>query len=193
MVGMGKRKMLAADERLAEQIVKIAEERGQTLFSLVNEVLEQAMRVHDMGLTLRQVVDEWSKIEAVRSAGLMFCVKSLWFDVIERVFSLEKNSMVEKWRETGSWYGKYFITKETDDPFRGFMDFVRNLMWGATEFVIDLDDCEGRVRCMSADFPASYTELLSAFLEGAIGALGYECVEKDFSKGILQITFKKIK
>ncbi|MDI6904716.1 MAG: hypothetical protein QMD13_04405 [Candidatus Bathyarchaeia archaeon] len=41
---MVKRKMLAADEGLAEQMVRIAEDRGQTLFGLVNEVLEQAVR-----------------------------------------------------------------------------------------------------------------------------------------------------
>ena len=49
---MVKRKMLAVREDIAEQIVSIAKGRGLTLFGLVNEVLEQAVRAHKMGLTI---------------------------------------------------------------------------------------------------------------------------------------------
>ena len=187
---MVKRKMLAAEEKLAEQMVNVAEERGQTLYSLVNEVLEQAVRAHKMGLTLRRVVEERGVVEAVREAGFMLTVKTLWFDVIGRAFKVRaKRSMLKKWRETGRWYGKFFVAKKSEDPVKGFRDAVCNLMWGASEFDVEVNNGGGEVRCISADFPLSYTELFSAFLEGALEAFGYRCTEKDVSKGVIRISF----
>ncbi|MDI6691019.1 MAG: hypothetical protein QME50_04010 [Candidatus Bathyarchaeota archaeon] len=188
---MVKRKMLAADEGLAEQVVKIAEERGQTLFSLVNEVLEQTVRAHDMGLPLKQIVDERGLVEAAREAGFVLVVKTLWFDVLDRAFKQGvKRSMLEKWRETGRWYGKFFAAKKPQNPVEGFRDAVCNLVWGASEFDIEVNDGEGEVCCISAEFPLSYTELFSAFLGGALEALGYRCTEKDVSKGVIRLRFK---
>ena len=188
---MVKRKMLAADEGLAEEMVRIAEERGQTLFSLVNEVLEQAVRAHDMGLTLRRVVDERGVVGAVREAGFVLAVKTLWFDVLDRAFKPgAKRSMLKKWRETGRWYGKFFVAKKSENPVEGFRDAVCNLMWGASEFDIEVNNGEGEVRCISADFPLSYTKLFSAFLGGALDALGCRCTKKDVSKGVIRLRFK---
>lgn len=162
---MGKRKMLAADEKLAEQMVKIAKKKGQTLYSLVNEVLEQAVRAHNLGLSLKRIVDERSIIEAAKGAGLIFTIKPLWFDAIERAFnSGNKRSMLEKWRETGKWYGKYFIAKEPENPVKGLGDVFRNMMLGASDFVMEVNNEEGEIRCINADFPASYTQLLGEFL-----------------------------
>ncbi|MHA1631789.1 MAG: hypothetical protein ACTSXC_03125 [Candidatus Freyarchaeota archaeon] len=191
---MVKRKMLAADERLAKQMVKMAEEKGQTLYSLVNEVLEQAVKAHDMGLTLKRIVDERGVVEAVKDAGFILTVKTLWLDMVERAFNAgNKRSMLEKWRETGRWYGKYFMVKKPENPVEGFKDTVRNLMWGASEFSLEVDGDGGEVRCISRDFTLSYTELFSAFLEGALEALGYERVEGDVSKGVIRMKFRRVK
>jgi hypothetical protein len=74
----------------------------------------------------------------------------------------------------------------------GFKDFICNLMWSASEFSMEVNNGWGEVRCISADFPLSYAELLSAFIEGALEALGYERTERDVSKGLIRIRFKKL-
>jgi len=84
---MVKRKMLAADERLAEQMVKIAEEKGQTLYSLVNEALEQIVKAHNMGLTLKRVVQERGTVETAKEAGFRLTIITLWLDAVETAFN----------------------------------------------------------------------------------------------------------
>ena len=188
---MVKRKMLAADEELAKQVTEIAKGNGQTLFSFVNEILEQSVQAHKMGLSLKRILDERDMVEAVRKAGFVYTVKTLWLDAIERAFATgNKRSMLEKWCETGWWYGKFFMAKKSENPIEGFRDAVCNLMWGASEFDIEVNNGEGEARCISADFPLSYTELFSAFLGGALEALGYRCTEKDVSKGVIRLRFK---
>lgn len=191
VVWMVKRKMLAVDERLAEQLAKVARDRGQTLYSLVNEILEQALKVYEMGLgSLKQLVNERCVLEAARGAGFVLTVKTLWFDALERAFNAgDQHSILERWRETGEWYGKYFLMKE-ENPVVGLRDLMCNLMWGTSEFAMEVDEKGGEIRCLDASFPSSYTELLSAFLEGAMEALGYECADKDVSKGAMRVKIR---
>jgi len=99
--------------------------------------------------------------------------------------------MLEKWRETGRWYGKYFTVKNPEKPVEALEQTVRNLMWGTSEFHVKLNDGKGEARCISGEFTESYTRLLSAFLEGALEALGYVCTKKNVSKGIIRIKIKK--
>ncbi|MGQ9691624.1 MAG: hypothetical protein ACUVQY_10300 [Thermoproteota archaeon] len=189
---MVKRKMLAVDEVLAKRVLEVARERGQTLFGFVNDVLEQAVRAHSLGFTIKQVLDERELMVAARDSGFVHAVKTLLFDAVERAYaSGDKRSLLEKWRETGRWYGKYFMAKSSENAMAGFRDFVCSLMWGASEFNIRVNEDYGEIRCVSADFPASYTELLSVFLEGALETLNYRCVEKDVFKGLIRIVFKK--
>lgn len=188
---MVKRKMLAADERLAEQMVKIAEEKGQTLYSLVNEALEQAVNAYNMGLTLKRIVQERGTAETAKEADFTLTVKTLWLDAVETAFNAGKRSMLEKWRETGRWYGKYFTVKNPEKPVEALEETVRNLMWGSSEFHVKLNDGKGEISCISGDFTHAYTKLLSSFLEGALEALGYKRTKKNVSKGIIRIRFKK--
>lgn len=188
---MVKRKILAADEKLAMQMVKIAEEKGQTLYSLVNEALEQTVNAHNMGLTLKRIVQERGTVETAKEAGFVLTIKTLWFDIVETAFNADKRSMLEKWCETGRWYGKYFAVKNPEKPVEALEQAVRNLMWGSSEFHVKLNDGKGEACCISGEFTESYTRLLSAFLKGALEALGYVCTKKNVSKGIIRIMFKK--
>ncbi len=189
---MVKRKILVADEELARKLAQIAEEKGQTLFGLLNDILEQAVRAHNMGLALKFILDEYDRLRALKEAGFVHVVKGLWLDVVDKAYSLgDKRSLLEKWRETGHWYGRYFIVKCPENAIGGFRDFICSLMWGASEFVMEVDNGEVQVRCISTDFPESYTKLLSAFFEGAFEVLGYRCMEEDVSKGLLRMLFKK--
>jgi len=125
VVWMVKRKMLAVDERLAEQLAKVARDRGQTLYSLVNEILEQALKVYEMGLSsLKQLVNERCVVEAARGAGFVLTVKPLWVDALERAFNAgEQRSLLERWRETGGWSGKYFLVKAEHPVVGRWEDF----------------------------------------------------------------------
>lgn len=186
---MVKRKMLAVAEDLANEIVRIAERKGLTLYKFVNDVLRQVVMANDMGLTLKQVVDERRVIEAAKEAGFTLAVERLWYDAVDTAFKHRRGSTTKKWREAGKWYGKYCSSRGAEEPLKAFKRTVSDLMWGASEFDIEEKDDKVEVRCISSRFPLSYTELFTAFLEGAFEALGYKRTEREVSKGVIRLTF----
>jgi len=186
-----KRKLIAAREDLVEKIDKMAKRRRLSLYGLVNELLEQAVRVDAMGLTLKEIVDQHGVLEAARKAGFTITIESLLYDVVERAFKSGRR-VAKKWYETGQWYGKYYSARQPEDPLDAFKKAVAALTWNVSEFDI-ADEGGGKVtvRCVSPRFPLSYTELLSTFLEGTLDGLGYECIAKDVFMGVIKLTFKR--
>lgn len=185
-----KRKMLAAREDLARKMVEIAGPR-RSLYDFVNEVLRQVVRANDMGLTLKDVVDECGALETARKAGFTLVAKRLWRDIVDWAFAKGKRWMIRKWYDTGEWYAKFYSAKEPEDPLKAFERNLRTLMWDVSEFNVTKNDSDIIVRCLCAKFSPAYTELFSAFLEGTFNALGYECVEKGMSKGIIRLIFRR--
>lgn len=188
---MVKRKMLAVAEDLAKEIVRIAERRGLTLYKFVNDVLRQVVTANEMGLTLKQVVDERRVIETAKEAGFTLAVEKLWYDAVDAAFKHRRGSTTKKWREAGEWYGKYCSSVGAEEPLEAFERIVSTLTRGVSEFDIEEKDGEVEVRCISSKFPLSYTELFTAFLEGAFEALGYDRMEGEVSKGVIRLTFGK--
>lgn len=186
-----KRKMLAVREDLARKIVEIAGRPKRSLYDFVNEVLRQAVRADDMGLTLKDVVDEYGALETARKAGFTLVAKRLWRDIVDRAFAKDRLWMIRKWHDTGEWYAKFYLAKEPEDPLKAFESNFKTLMWEVSEFNITKNDSDVTLRCICAKFSPAYTELFTAFLEGTLNALGYECVEKETSKGIIRLIFRR--
>lgn len=190
-----KRKMLAAREDLVNKVLEIAGRRNVKLYGMINDLLELVIRAESMGLSLEEVVDQYGTIKAAKSAGFVPVVESLWYDVIKRLFRRSKKWMIKRWYESGQWYGKYYSVRNPQDPLMAFKNDMGSLTWNVSEFSIVEDEGKDRVivRCVSPRFPLSYVNLFSAFLEGALNAFGYECTKSGVSKGIIRLSFTKVK
>lgn len=186
-----KRKMLAVEEDVAKEIVRISELKGLTLYKFVNDILRQVIMANDMGLTLKQVVDERRVIEKAKEEGFTLVVKRLWYDAVDTAFKRSRGLTTKKWREAGKWYGKYCSSKGAEEPLKALKRVICDLMWGASDFDIEEKGNKAEVRCINSEFPLSYTELFTAFLEGAFEALGYKSKEREVSKGVIRLTLRR--
>ena len=182
-----KRKMMAAREDLADKISEIALRRG-TLYDYLNETLEEAIRADSMDLSLKEAIDERGIVKVARDSGFTFVPERLWFDICEKAYErLGLRRMKSLWYQTGQWYGRYYGDL---DKFKDAMD---KLMWGLSGFEVASKDGNLFVRCISPKFSESYSVLFSRFLEGALNALGYDFVDGDILKGVLNLRFKESK
>jgi hypothetical protein len=182
---MMKRKMLAARLDLADRISTIAARKG-TLFDYVNDVLEQAIRAEDLGLTLSDVLEDRWMIKAARDAGFAVVPEKIVYDTTESAYKrVGKEKMTGLWYETGQWYGRYY------EDLRKFETAVNRYFWDISEFKISQEGKDVVLTCLSSKFSAKYTELFSKFLEGALNALGYSLDQGDVSKGIINLKFVK--
>lgn len=182
---MVKRKLLAARVDLADKVSEIASRKG-TLYDYVNEVLEQAIRAEELGVTLKKVLDDRWLIKSARDAGFILVPEKIIYDLTEDACrSVGKERLLALWYETGEWYGKYY------DDLERFVDAVKKYFWDVLELSVSGDEDSVRLTCLSSRFSDVYTELFGKFLEGALNVLGYSLEEAEVSKGIIRMRFVK--
>jgi len=185
--GKVRRKMLAAREDLVEQISNIANRRGFTLFNMINDLLELAIKVEGMGLSLRDVVDECGLVKAAKDMGFVLGLENLWYEMVELAYSKAKSKALKSWFEAGVWLAKRYATSDVADPVEAFKRDLETFTWNAPEFTIEKVENKLSIRIISPRFPESYTILLTSFLEGALESFNYEIAEKEVSKGNIRL------
>jgi len=180
-----KRKMLAARLDLADKILDIAAHRG-TLYDYVNDILEQAIRAEDLGLSLKDILDNMWMIKTARDAGFIVVPEKIVYDLTEISSKrVGKEKMAAIWYETGQWYGHYY-----GDP-KKLETAVKTYFWDVSEVKISEEGTNVAVTCLSSKFSVTYTVMFSKFLEGALNALGYSLSQNEVSKGIINLKFVK--
>jgi hypothetical protein len=185
-----RRKMLAADERIANRIVDMAKRRESTVYQTVNDILEQALRVEEMDLSLDEVVSERGMIEKARKMGLTFTMENLLYDVVELAYDNSKDKLSDMWREVGSWYGKFFSNK-ANDGLGYFEEAMTLLTLGNPVFNIEREKKDiVTVSCVGEGFTHGFTSVLSLFIEGVFETFGMKLDDKENSKGIIRLRFK---
>ena len=185
------RKMLAADEKLANKIVEMAKRRESTVYKTVNDILEQALRADQMGLSLSEVVDERETLEKAKKMGFTFAIEELLYEVVGIAYNRNKKGLQNLWLDTGRWYGKYFSNK-SNDGLDAFAEAMSLLTLGNSVF--NMEKRRGgdiRVSCVGERFTPGFTEVYSTFMEGVFETLGMKLVEKENSEGIIRLRFRK--
>lgn len=187
-----RRKMLAADERIAKKIVEIAQRRGSTVFQTVNDILDQAVKADAMGVLLSEVIDDREVLERAKKKGFTFTVEKLLYEMVDLAFDHVKDPISEMWFETGLWYGEYFASRNSE-PLREFREAMKLLNLGTSEFSVETGKSgDVSVTCVGEAFTSGYTEALSFLIEGIFKGLKFNLKEKENLKGIIRLKFSKL-
>lgn len=187
------KKLIAVPGDLLEKIYAVSAKEGKTPFLYISEIFEQALRAHDMGRSLRQVIDAYIMIETVKNAGSTIISSESLHIIIQKIYGDNSNELKRRWFETGEWYGKYILAKfgELKNP-EELKNLLEAYLWDMNE--IHLVKMEGKtlLKCISPHQPIEITELSASFLEGVMSALGHKCVRRDIVKGVILMEFKAI-
>ncbi len=187
---MSKRKMLAAEEDLANKVAELAEKRGLTVYQTVNDILEQAIRAEEQGLNLKEVVDRRGDMERAREMGLTFTVEHLYYQVVDAAFVKDKEKIRDLWRDMGFWYGKYFKNR-SKEPVKDLIAALAFLTHGSQFNAENGKRDELTVSCINERYTKGYTEVFATFIEAAFQVLGYKTLENEASRGIIKIRLAK--
>jgi len=150
-----RRKMLAADEDIANQVVEIAKRRGSTVYSTVNEILGQAIRADGMGLNLNYVIENREKMEKAKGMGFTFTIEKLLYEVVGLAHDKAGEELGEIWLETGRWYGRYFADKG-GDPIESFREAMELLSLGTLSPASGSSTPTGSPRCTGSSSGGSW-------------------------------------
>jgi hypothetical protein len=181
-----RRKMLAAQEDIANLIADLAKRKDMTVYQTVNDILEQALRVEGMGLTLRQVVDERWMLERAREIGFTFTAEQLLYKVVDEAYEEDKEKYTEIWREMGHWYGKYFQAKQ-ENPMEAFREAMELFCLGNADYSLEQNSRDLTLSFIGEKLTPGYTELFSLMIEEILLVLGYKLKDKELRKGMVKL------
>ena len=185
-----RRKMLAAQEDIANEIVGLANRKDMTVYQTVNDILEQALRVDKMGFTLEEVVEERWMLERAREIGFTFTIEHLLYLTVDSAYGENPKKFSDIWREMGHWYGKYFQSKH-EDPMEAFRAALDLFTIGTAEYSLDAKSRIISLSFIGEKLTPGYTDLFSEFIEELLSVLGYKLKDKELLKGILKMEFRR--
>ena len=186
MSGQSRRKMLAAQEDIANRIVELAKRKDMTVYQTVNDILEQALRVEELGMSLSQVVDERWMLEKAQETGFTFTIEQLFYRIVDEIYEENSEKSVKTWKEMGHWYGKYYQAKD-DEPIEAFKEALELFTLGSSEYTLEVASRELSFSLLGEKLSVGYLELFSVFVEELFSVLGFKVKEKEIRRGIIKM------
>jgi hypothetical protein len=178
--------MLAAQEDIANRIVELAKRKDMTVYQTVNDILEQALRVEEFGMSLRQVIDERWMLERAQETGFTFTVEQLLYRIVDEAYESDKENYTEIWREMGHWYGKYYKAKH-DEPLAAFKEALELFTLGTSEYNLENTNRRLTFSFIGEKLTPGYIELFSVFIEELLSVFGFKLKEKEINRGIIKL------
>lgn len=192
-VSKGKR-LIRVPSDLVTKLSEAANREGKPFYDYTTEALEQAVRAHKMGASLRDVVDFYRVMEVMKGSGAVLVPRDTLNWLIERLHQEGEEGLMEVWRESGVWFGRYLTTKLHDeDPVEAFARVLKGSRWDLDEVMVEVDGGRVRLRCMSFTLSLESTKLLMSFVEGVMQSMGYRAVERDHMRGMITLEFERRK
>jgi hypothetical protein len=182
-----KRKTFVAREDLIDRLSEIAKRRGYSLFAMVNEIFELAIKAEEMGVNLREIIEGRNILRAAREAGFILGPESLWYEMANISYEKVRNQVLKSWFEAGVWLAKRYASSRVDDSFTAFKRDLEAFTWNIPEFTMERLGGKVSVRIISPRFTEPYTILFASFLEGALSAFGYRTTYKEIFTGNIRL------
>ncbi len=181
-----RRKMLAAQEDIANRIVELAKRKDITVYQTVNDILEQALRVEELGMSLGEVVDDRWMLEKAQETGFTFTIEQLLYRIIEDTYKENPEQSSKIWKETGHWYGKYYEAKH-EEPVEAFKDALELFTLGTSEYTFDNGDRRVSLSLVGEKLSEGYLEMFSLFVEELFHVLGFKLNGKEIKSGYIKM------
>jgi len=182
--------MLAAQEDIANRIVELAQRKDMTVYQTVNDILEQALRVEELGMSLRQVVDERWMLERAQETGFTFTIEQLLYKTVDEAYESDKKKYIQIWREMGHWYGKYYQAKH-EQPLNAFREALELFTLGTSEYTLENSNRDLTFSFIGEKLTPGYIDLFSVFIEELLITLGYKLKSKEINRGIIKLEMSR--
>jgi len=178
------RRTFAAREDLLNRISELAKERGYTIYDMVNEALEFAIKAYEEGSSPPKALEALEELRTMKRLGLVPCLERLWLEMVNIAFEKSREETLRLWLEAGEWLAKLYESSHREDPLGKLLDDLRRFTWRAE---VEVERREGRtsIRVAGPALTEAHATLFAALLEGAFNALGYEVASKEIGEGFV--------
>ncbi len=186
-----RRKMLAARADLADRVGKIAQKRGFTLFGMVNDLLDLAIKVDAMGITLNETVDAYKLAREVKDASFTLILESLLYDTTEIAYEKAREKTQKTWHDAGVWIAQRYIARGIKDPLETYERELKAFGWNIPSANLERSGQKVSVRILSPRFSDSYTALFNHYLIGVLEGSAFDVTFNEVGRGNIRLEAEK--
>jgi hypothetical protein len=179
--------MLAARDDLADKVGKIAEQRGFTIFGMVNDLLDLVIKVDGMGITLKEAVEAYELTKEVRDASFTLVLESLLYDNADLAYEANNEKTLKTWFDAGLWIARRYIARGVYDPLSAYERELKVFGWNILGVTFERSEQGVSVRILSPRFSMTYTVLFNRYLEGVLEGCGYKVTFNEVGRGNIRL------
>jgi hypothetical protein len=183
------KKLVSVSEDLLDAAAKVSREEGVSMGKLVENLLEQAVKVNKLKYRSDQMAEFFDVLQTNRVLGGLFVPTDVLDFMLEKCSS-DRVQLQNLWLDSGRWTGKYLMEKFSD-PVTAFGRFLRLSRWDLNEVDIKPSGNTVKIQCVSTVMSLESTTMLAKFIEGAMDGIGFKMASSDCLKGMLIMNFKR--
>jgi len=192
----GKRKTVNMNEDIAQELNKLANLSGKTLYSLINEIGICALEANRQGFSLEDAVRAKKLEQSAKRSRMVLVNQDLWYFASSQAMKASKSKWLKLVGDCAQWQANVFLAGSSDAEF---IESVRRLLadffWDCGEVRLEAgqhaEDLALRLAFVP-EMPLEHTQGLSKAFEGMFNAHGYVATDSTVEPGFLTISFKKV-
>lgn len=191
----GRRKTVNMSEDIAQELNRMANSQGKTLYSLINEIGLSALAANEHGFSLEDAVKAKKLAQSARRSRMILVNQDLWYFASSQAMKASKNKWLKRIRDSAQWQANVFLTGTSEAEF---IESVKRLLvdfyWDCGE--IRLDKLAGGNLVLTLAFvpemPLEHTHGLFKVFEVMFNAHGYLVTDSMVEPGFLTVEFKRL-
>jgi len=190
-----KRRTVNINEKIAEELNRIANQEGKTLYSLINEIAVIGIDAYRRGFPLKDAVETRVFLDRVKRSRMILVNQDLWYTASGIAYRKDRNGWLNKAYEKAKWYGRLLSEESSDESFtESLRKMLYNLFWDCNEVQIRKngeDTFDLRVFFIP-EMPLQHASVVLRMVEGLLNSSGYAILRHTAEQGYLTILFKRV-
>jgi hypothetical protein len=193
---LGKRKTVNMNEDVAQELNRLANLSGKTLYSLINEIGIQALEANKQGFSLEEAVTAKKLLQSARRSRMVLVNQDLWYFASSEAMKASKSKWLKLIRDSSQWQANVFLTGSSDSEFiESVRKLLANYFWDCGEVMVVQGEKSQSIAMRLAfvpEMPLEHTRGLFKAFEGMFNVHGYVPTDSTVEPGFLAITFRKV-
>lgn len=192
----GKRKTVNMNEEIAQELNRLANLQGKTLYSLINEIGICALEANGQGFSLEEAVASKRFLQSAKKSRMVLVNQDMWYFASSQAMKASKNRWLKLIQDSAQWQANVFLTGSSDDEFIELArKFIADFFWDCSDAKLEKGEHGEDLRMRVAfvpEMPLEHTQGLFKALEGMFNIHGYVATDSSVEAGFLTIAFKRV-
>jgi len=184
------------NEDIAQELNRLANLSGKTLYSLVNEIGVFAIEASKNGFTLEDAVRARKLVERAKRSRMVLVNQDLWYFASTQALRASKSRWLKRVQDCAQWQSNVFLASSGDKEFIDSMrGFLADFFWDCAESRIDEVDGTRHLSMRLAfvpEMPRDHAQGLFKAFEEMFNSHGYAAIDSTVEPGFLKVSFKKV-